>query len=317
MDGSSTASVSKLEHADHLYYRRNLPRLEACYLFCHQIQFIMKLATALLLGISLASAQEVYQPTVGRGPIPQSRFNGSDFDALSTPNASTSVNFTVGGQEWTWRVNITDFSVPSASIEGKPAPDARVIMATYDLQWLFNGSLSEAAADLNEQSTHASSQSAHGPQTPSNASGIEDPICMSVLDDAIVWPNVTNKYESGSSSCDDIFGQDCMRAILMHQTYSADGGCRSPSLNIDACEGVFDTTGSYTQSASCKPYYYNYYSSTLCVQLMISLSSQQSHQVQVTAPTKPTPVTSYTTNTAPPARNPTPPPSAKQKADYA
>jgi hypothetical protein len=75
---------------------------------------------------------------------------------------------------------------------------------------------------------------------------------MSVLDDAIVWPNVTNEYKSGSS-CEAIFGQECMRAILMDQTYSADGGCRSPSLNINACQGVFDTSGSYTQSASCKP----------------------------------------------------------------
>ena len=75
---------------------------------------------------------------------------------------------------------------------------------------------------------------------------------MSVLDDVIVWPNVTNKYESGSSSCEDIFGQECMRAILMDQTYSADSGCKSPSLNIEACQGVFDTSGSYTQSAFCE-----------------------------------------------------------------
>ena len=75
---------------------------------------------------------------------------------------------------------------------------------------------------------------------------------MSVLDDAIIWPNVTNNYQSGSSSCEDIFGQECMRAILMDQTYSADGGCSSPSLNVNACEGVFDTSGSYTQSASCE-----------------------------------------------------------------
>lgn len=75
---------------------------------------------------------------------------------------------------------------------------------------------------------------------------------MSVLDDAIVWPNVTDKYESGSSSCDDIFGQECLRAILMDQTYSADGGCKSPSLNIEACQAVFDTSGSYTQSAFCR-----------------------------------------------------------------
>jgi hypothetical protein len=151
-----------------------------------------------------------------------------------------------------YRVNITDFSVPEASIEGKLAPDAHIIMATYDLQWPSNETLSETAASLNNQSTHASSQSTHGSQTSGNASEIEDPICLSVLDDAIVWPNVTDNYESGSSCCEDIFGQECMRAILMDQTYSPDGGCSSPSLNIDACEGVFDTSGSYTQSASCE-----------------------------------------------------------------
>lgn len=87
---------------------------------------------------------------------------------------------------------------------------------------------------------------------------------MSVLDDAIVWPNVTNKYESDSSSCENLFGQECMRAILMDQTYSADGGCSSPSLDIDACEGVFDTSGSYTQSASCE-------STTTVPRLMVSI----------------------------------------------
>lgn len=103
MQGSSTALISITRHGDHLYYPRSLPRLETCHLFYHQFQPIMKSTASLLLGVSLVSAQEVYQPTVGRGPIPQSRFNGSDFDALSTPNASTSVNFTVGGQEWAWR----------------------------------------------------------------------------------------------------------------------------------------------------------------------------------------------------------------------
>jgi len=102
MQESGTFLVSKLRHGDHLYYGRTLPELENHHL-CLSIQPIMKSTTALLLGVALTSAQEVYQPTVGRGPVPQSRFNGSDFDALSTPNASTSVNFTVGGQEWTWR----------------------------------------------------------------------------------------------------------------------------------------------------------------------------------------------------------------------
>lgn len=137
-------------------------------------------------------------------------------------------------------------------------------MATYDLQWPSDETLSEMAASLNKQSTHASSQSTHGPQTSGNASEIEDPICLSVLDDTIVWPNVTNNYRSGSSSCEDLFGQECMRAILMDQTYSADGGCSSPSLNIGACEGVFDASGSYIQSASCE-------STTTVSRLMVTI----------------------------------------------
>jgi hypothetical protein len=106
-------------------------------------------------------------------------------------------------------------------------------------------------ASLNKQSNHGSSQSTHGPQTQGNASEIEDPICISVLDDAIFWPNVTNNYRSGSD-CEIVLGQECLHAILMDQTYSGDGGCKSPSLNIEACQGIFDTSGSYTQSASCE-----------------------------------------------------------------
>ena len=63
----------------------------------------MKSINALLLGVSLASAQGVYQSTVGIGPLPASQFNSSDLSDLSRPNATTSVKFTVGGQEWTWR----------------------------------------------------------------------------------------------------------------------------------------------------------------------------------------------------------------------
>ena len=149
------------------------------------------------------------------------------------------------------RVNITDLSVPDAKVEDKPAPDAHLIISTYDLQWPSDGTLHQEAMSLNKQSTHASSQSTHGPQTSGNASEIEDPICMSVLDDAIIWPNVTNNYESGSS-CETLFGQECLHAILTDQTYSADGGCTSPSLNIASCQGMFDTSGSYSQSASCE-----------------------------------------------------------------
>lgn len=154
-------------------------------------------------------------------------------------------------QSAAYSVNVTDFSVPDASIEGKSAPDARIVLSTYDLQWPSDETLNETAINLNKQSSHSSSQSTHGPQTQGNASEIEDPICMSVLDNAIIWPNVTNEYESGSS-CESLFGQECLRAILTDTTYSSDGGCTSPSLNIAACQGVFASTGSYTQSASCK-----------------------------------------------------------------
>lgn len=58
---------------------------------------------ALSSGASLVSA-EIYHNVVYRGPQPrQHMFNESNLNDLHYPNSTKSLNFTIGGEEWTWR----------------------------------------------------------------------------------------------------------------------------------------------------------------------------------------------------------------------
>jgi hypothetical protein len=55
-------------------------------------------------GASLASADiNIYQETVGSGNPSQETFNQSNLKDLHSPNATNSVKFTFGREEWTWR----------------------------------------------------------------------------------------------------------------------------------------------------------------------------------------------------------------------
>jgi hypothetical protein len=59
---------------------------------------------ALASGASLASADiNVYQETSGFGEPSQDLFNQSNLNDLHSPNATNSVKFTFGREEWTWR----------------------------------------------------------------------------------------------------------------------------------------------------------------------------------------------------------------------
>lgn len=201
----------------------------------------MRTQNALFLGASLASASNVYSDTIGTGPVRQHTFNESNLNDLREPNATNSVNFLIGGEEWTWRVNVTSLSVPDAQLSldntDETLTDPRLVVSTFDLQWpRSNETLNETAIRFNEQ-THASSQSTHGTQTSGNSSS-DDPICMSVLSSPI-WPNVTNKLQDqDSSSCEAAIGQDCLRAILS-ENLAQNGQCSNPFLNGGACEDVF------------------------------------------------------------------------------
>lgn len=58
---------------------------------------------ALSSGASLVSAT-VYDQTLYAGLQPkQYMFNESNLEDLYTPNSTHSVNFTIGGEKWTWR----------------------------------------------------------------------------------------------------------------------------------------------------------------------------------------------------------------------
>lgn len=205
-----------------------------------QIRPTMKPHNTLILAASLVSASTLYVETVGSSPVRQHTFNESNLNDLQEPNGTNSVNFLIGGEEWTWRVNVTSLSVPDARITNdanETLPDPRLIVSTFDLQWpRTNETLNETAIHFNDQ-THASSQSTHGPQISSNTSS-DDPICMSVLTTPI-WPNATNKLQDqDSSSCEAVIGQSCLQSILS-DNLAQNGRCSNPSLNGAACEDAF------------------------------------------------------------------------------
>jgi hypothetical protein len=61
-------------------------------------------AIALASGAYLASADiNVYQEVSGFGEPRQDTFNQSNLNDLHSPNATNSVKFTFGREDWTWR----------------------------------------------------------------------------------------------------------------------------------------------------------------------------------------------------------------------
>jgi hypothetical protein len=122
-------------------------------------------------------------------------------------------------------VNVTDLGVPTARIqreEGQEsAPNTRII-TTYGGPPTKR--LKTSRPTLNEQLTSTSS---------SNAS---DPICLSFLAHAQLWPNVTNQFDS-SDGCASLFGQECRSKILTSTTHSS--GCTNPRIGIPECEAAF------------------------------------------------------------------------------
>lgn len=122
------------------------------------------------------------------------------------PNLTRGVQFNIFGTEdnagsisvpknvqWTWRVNVSDFSAPNA--EGyDPARDPHVVTSTYDLNWPGGDNLTAALGIPNAG------------------------ICVTFVDAPYDWPvNVTNAYtedDTNSSSCVGALGQACVDAIL-------------------------------------------------------------------------------------------------------
>ncbi|KAI1399871.1 hypothetical protein F4819DRAFT_463742 [Hypoxylon fuscum] len=126
--------------------------------------------------------------------------------------------------QWTWRVNVSDFSAPNAD-GWDPAKDPHVVTSTYDFTWPGGGNLSAALGVPNAG------------------------ICVTVADSPLDWPvNVTNTYtedDTDSNSCAGTLGQACVDAILDEERNSGHllGDCRLPPESWFALPQCQDTLG--------------------------------------------------------------------------
>ncbi|KAF9873069.1 hypothetical protein CkaCkLH20_09579 [Colletotrichum karsti] len=177
----------------------------------------MKLQVAMTLGAQAASAALFSNwPAISAGPFGSDvdfRHNQSDEiyrKAITSPNATRSVKFHpfsnslrgADGEpaEWTWRVNITEFSLPAginitdiASENATYIENPTHVSTTYDFQWPGGGTLSKALGDSSA------------------------PFCISISNTIMYPANVTNLYtdeDTSSTDCEPVLGADCVRAIL-------------------------------------------------------------------------------------------------------
>ncbi|KAI1322374.1 hypothetical protein F5Y16DRAFT_42005 [Xylariaceae sp. FL0255] len=174
-----------------------------------------------LLVLALAcfaqATSEDYGPVdVVGGSVPSnldSTSTGYLKNAQNNPNSTRTVTFkpfaSVEGLdndsaaqdlEFSWRINISDFSAPNAaSSDFNAVTDPHIISASYDFTWSGNSNLS----------------SFFGGTTPS--------FCFGIFSTPDMPVNVTNAYTSDDDSdCTKALGSDCVKAILAKNTFSGD-----------------------------------------------------------------------------------------------
>ncbi|KAF7191757.1 hypothetical protein HII31_06802 [Pseudocercospora fuligena] len=116
--------------------------------------------------------------------------------ASQNPNATHTVNFnynnvTEAGRNWSWTLEISDVPMPNAtyynntSRQNVTLPNAHVALTTYDLSWPEGETLDDAADARS---------------------------CLYMIYGRF-QPNVLDLYDSSSSSCDTVLGEECLGAI--------------------------------------------------------------------------------------------------------
>ncbi|KAI3535370.1 hypothetical protein CSPX01_11481 [Colletotrichum filicis] len=143
--------------------------------------------------------------------------------AIAEPNATRQISFRpfevfsgnarlLGQDEWTWRVNISDFSLPHLAQNtteanlGRNITEPHYIATSYSLSWPLGGNLSSGGLR-----------------------GSDSPFCVTSLD-VEFSPNVTNLWteENGNSTdCEPVLGEACLEAL-----HASD-----KSLTRDSCDG--------------------------------------------------------------------------------
>ncbi|KAK1480989.1 hypothetical protein CCUS01_16049 [Colletotrichum cuscutae] len=143
--------------------------------------------------------------------------------AIAEPNATRQISFRpfevfsgnarlLGQDEWTWRVNISDFSLPHLAQNtteanlGRNIAEPHYIATSYSLSWPLGGNLSSGGLR-----------------------GSDSPFCVTSLD-VEFSPNVTNLWteENGNSTdCGPVLGEACLEAL-----HASD-----KSLTRESCDG--------------------------------------------------------------------------------
>ncbi|KAI1313967.1 hypothetical protein F5Y03DRAFT_389455 [Xylaria venustula] len=169
------------------------------------------------------------------------------------PNATRSVKFkpfagspegssaeSLKDDEWTWRVNVSDFAVPNAESGANVLVDPHVVDTQYDLIWPKGGNLTSALTSQN------------------------DSVCFQTLGIFGNPANVSNVYtddDTNSTDCTPVLGADCVSAIVIDaQAASANGRCNGPLQSwshIPACASTFGYTDNVNHDESMVQFDYN------------------------------------------------------------
>ncbi|KAM0718863.1 hypothetical protein Q7P37_005935 [Cladosporium fusiforme] len=188
-------------------------------------------AAILAISVPFASAGVFDSPlgALGLGQPGPSSFEETNLDSLSGPNATNSVNFTFVGEEWTWRVNVSE--ITSHEDESSNNSSKSVAMTTFDLRWPNStSSLNETVRALNTNDTSGSIT-----HSSTGNSSKDEPLCMAVLTRQI-YPNVTNLHgEADNGDCEIVLGKECVEEIL--SDVEASGDCSPLSFaEYKACQ---------------------------------------------------------------------------------
>lgn len=162
-------------------------------------------------------------------------YNASSIPPFSDPtftaadiNATREVSFNraqtgSAGRNWTWTLSLRDVALPNSpesTSEWNYAPGARAAYTTYSFSWPDDGNVNQAVEDTGSQ-------------------------CMyNVFADFAM--NVSNAWDSTSSSCASAIGTPCELYII--NSLSNRSGCKSTNFPLDGalhnCPSSFNhTTG--------------------------------------------------------------------------
>nr|POE47558.1 hypothetical protein CFP56_00889 [Quercus suber] len=202
--------------------------------------FLTKIVPVLLPSLAWAT---FYRSMTGLGDAAPDDSHALFLAGNQNPNATSSVTFdlfsdstsTTSSSQWTWRVNVSDISVPDATVEfpGEDPPigdDPHVVNVVWDFEWSGPSGINQAVAD----GLNASSSSDGTTNTQLCLFGVR----------ADLPANVTGKYSADDDgNCGSTLGSQCVGSILGDILPNPNGCPLLPSfINLLGCEGSLGVT---------------------------------------------------------------------------